>query len=513
MFGFVPEMIAKSRRLARRLLRERAGHVAITFAVSILPSLAGIGAAVDYSNALRIRAKLQGAVDSAALAAVTQADGGSTDYDAIMNAWNQALSQCGQQYNSSTDFYGWLMCAINSYQTILASSSASDIASRQVKAVFGAPAGSSTPTVSTNVDTNGVVTVYASTVQQTNIMKYFGQSAVTLGAGAQAMRGSGKVEVALVLDTTGSMSGTKLDGMKSAATSLISTLFAIPSSSSRVKASIVPFAQYVNIGTSSKGASWLSGSEDVTVPVAPYCYTSYPYATYSNPYTVNQTCYNDGAPYNCSYTAYATVNLGAAVNTCYPASSYVSQWYGCVGSRNYPLDMSSGVNATSPVPAFRDTWCSATLTRLSNSSYTLINAINSLSASGETYIPAGLLWGWRSLSPNAPFSDGAAQTSTLQKSLILMTDGANTLSPNYPYHYGSDVATSNTLTAQTCTNIKADNIRVYAVAFSVTDPTIKNILRNCATTVDNFYDATNVADLTAAFTKIGQEITAVRLSK
>ena len=84
---------------------------------------------------------------------------------------------------------------------------------------------------------------------------------------------------------------------------------------------------------------------------------------------------------------------------------------------------------------------------------------------------------------------------------------------NRPDHYGSDVATSNTLTSQTCTNIKADNIPVYAVAFSVTDPTIKNILCNCATTGDNFYDATNVADLTAAFTKIGQEIAAVRLSK
>lgn len=513
MFGFVPEMIAKSGRLARRMLRERGGAAALTFALTLIPSLAGIGAAVDYSNALRIRAKLQGAVDSAALAAVTQVDGSTIDYDALVNAINQAFTQCSQQYNMNTDIMSWWTCVINSYQSILSSNSASDISARQVKAVFGAPTGASTPTVSTNVDSNGVVTVYASTVQQTNVMKFFGQNAVTLGAGAQAMRGSGKVEVALVLDTTGSMAGTKLDGMKNAANSLVSTLFAIPGSSSRVKMSVVPFAQYVNIGTSSKGASWLSGSEDLTVPVAAHCDTSYPNATYSNPYTVNQTCYNDGSPYNCSYTAYANVNYGAAVTTCYPASSYTSQWYGCVGSRNYPLDLSSGVNAASPVPAFRDTWCSASLTRLTNSTYTLSNAISSLSASGETYIPAGLLWGWRTLSSSAPFADGAAQTSTLQKSLILMTDGANTLSPNYPYHYGSDVATSNTLTAQTCANIKADNVRVYTVAFSVTDTTIKNILRSCATTTDNFYDATNVADLTAAFTRIGQEITAVRLSK
>lgn len=510
MFGFVSEMISKTGRVMRRVLRERGGNVAITFAVTIIPTLAGIGAAVDYSNALRIRAKLQGAVDGAALAAVIQGDDASSNSDAINAAWQQAFNQCGEM---GSDVWSWIMCLINSYQAAMATSSASNIATAHVKAAFGAPTGTATPTVSVNSDSNGVVNVYASTVQQTNVMKFFGQSAITIGANAQAMRGSGKVEVALVLDTTGSMSGEKLTGMKSAATTLITTLFAIPNSSSRVKAAIVPFAQYVNIGTASKGANWLSGSEDLTVPVAAHCDTSYPNATYSNPYTVHQTCYNDGAPYDCSYTAYANVNYGTAVSTCYPASSYTYRWYGCVGSRNYPLDLSAAVNAANPVPAFRDTWCSATLTRLTNTSYTLYNAISSLTASGETYIPAGLLWGWRTLSPSLPFADGAAQTPTLQKSLVLMTDGANTLSPNYPYHYGSDVATTNTLTAQTCSNIKADNIRIYAVAFAVTDPTIKNILRNCATTTENFYDAANVTDLTAAFAKIGQEITAVRLSK
>ena len=58
------------RLLYRRLVafgRERSGNVAITFALAALPLVGGVGAAVDYSQANRTKAALQGALDSAAL--------------------------------------------------------------------------------------------------------------------------------------------------------------------------------------------------------------------------------------------------------------------------------------------------------------------------------------------------------------------------------------------------------------------------------------------------------------
>lgn len=57
------------RRMSTRLrfIRARRGNVAITFAFSLIPLLALVGAAVDYSRANAVRTSLQLAVNSTAL--------------------------------------------------------------------------------------------------------------------------------------------------------------------------------------------------------------------------------------------------------------------------------------------------------------------------------------------------------------------------------------------------------------------------------------------------------------
>src|SRR5947209_10992012 len=51
--------------------------------------------------------------------------------------------------------------------------------------------------------------------------------------------------------------------------------------------------------------------------------------------------------------------------------------------------------------------------------------INGLTANGDTNLHEGIMWGWRSLSPNAPLSDGkpydTSANPTNQKVLVLMT--------------------------------------------------------------------------------------------
>ena len=69
------------------------------------------------------------------------------------------------------------------------------------------------------------------------------------------------------------------------------------------------------------------------------------------------------------------------------------------------------------------------LLRLTPSKSTLISKINGLTANGDTNLLEGMMWGWRSLSPNAPLSEGkpfnTSSTPTNQKVLVQMTDGYN----------------------------------------------------------------------------------------
>jgi Flp pilus assembly protein TadG len=65
--------------------------------------------------------------------------------------------------------------------------------------------------------------------------------------------------------------------------------------------------------------------------------------------------------------------------------------------------------------------------RLTANSASIKTAIDGMTAVGDTNIPMGLMWGWHALSPNAPWADGSAyNTAHLKKVIILMTDGANT---------------------------------------------------------------------------------------
>ena len=56
--------------------RATAGNVAITFGLLLIPLVGGVGTAVDYSNALRIRTWLQAAADAASIGAIAYSSAG-----------------------------------------------------------------------------------------------------------------------------------------------------------------------------------------------------------------------------------------------------------------------------------------------------------------------------------------------------------------------------------------------------------------------------------------------------
>jgi Flp pilus assembly protein TadG len=58
--------------LMNRFRRDQRGNIAVIFAIACIPILAAVGCGVDYSEASRMRAKLQSAADAAAVASISQ---------------------------------------------------------------------------------------------------------------------------------------------------------------------------------------------------------------------------------------------------------------------------------------------------------------------------------------------------------------------------------------------------------------------------------------------------------
>ena len=77
----IPGTIHHVARLVSRLKRDSRGNVAALFAIALVPLIASIGCAIDYSMATRIKAKLQGSADSAGVASISV---NSAGYNAAM---------------------------------------------------------------------------------------------------------------------------------------------------------------------------------------------------------------------------------------------------------------------------------------------------------------------------------------------------------------------------------------------------------------------------------------------
>jgi Flp pilus assembly protein TadG len=62
--------------LLNRFRWDRRGNVAVIFAIACVPLISAIGCAIDYSEAMRLKAKMQSAADAAAVASISQQSAG-----------------------------------------------------------------------------------------------------------------------------------------------------------------------------------------------------------------------------------------------------------------------------------------------------------------------------------------------------------------------------------------------------------------------------------------------------
>jgi Flp pilus assembly protein TadG len=62
--------------LLNRFRRDQRGNIAVIFAIACVPLISAVGCAIDYSEATRVKAKLQSAADAAAVASISQQSNG-----------------------------------------------------------------------------------------------------------------------------------------------------------------------------------------------------------------------------------------------------------------------------------------------------------------------------------------------------------------------------------------------------------------------------------------------------
>lgn len=213
------------------------------------------------------------------------------------------------------------------------------------------------------------------------------------------------------------------------------------------------------------------------------------------------------------------VDLGQPVRVCEDRTTTSNyKWNGCVGSRNYPFNVKDEQYDARRVPGLLNIGCPQEITPLSNDRTRVKNAISSMAVQGDqTYIPAGLVWAYRLVSNIEPFSEGVTyevmQRDRSVKAIVLMTDGVNTKSAQYPYHTKALGIDADRIMSELCDEIKSDGIRLYTIAFEVTDAGVRNKLEACASSRSEFYNATDAAALSDAFEAIGLSLTEIALAK
>ncbi len=78
--------------LLNRFIQDKRGNIAVIFAIACVPLITATGAAIDYSNATRIKSKLQSAADAASVGAIAQ---GSPAYVAAGQMGSSGPVQAG----------------------------------------------------------------------------------------------------------------------------------------------------------------------------------------------------------------------------------------------------------------------------------------------------------------------------------------------------------------------------------------------------------------------------------
>lgn len=356
--------------------------------------------------------------------------------------------------------------------------------------------------------------VSASAQASTIFMRIFGIDNFDVSAEAEITRAMGGLELALVLDVTGSMKGAPLASLKTASNDLLNILFGEEATVDDLYVGIVPFAPAVNIGKSRQ--NWLTTEHDTTL-------------------------------------------------TRKQKDDILARWNGCVEERYNGLDQNDvapvGLDPVNDRPSSQyfapivngSSICPAELTPMTSAKAKLVTAISNLKADGGTHVNVGAVWGWRMLSPEWRGLWGGGTLDTLpldyqsgatSKAAVIMTDGKNEFSPGNSYgtpargsckryswifcaeynlvfderigaasSYTEASAALDDKLEAVCVSMKNAGVTVYTVVFGDIGANAENRLKECASQPAFYFNSPNGAALQTAFAKIGDSLSALRVSR
>jgi Flp pilus assembly protein TadG len=460
------------RRLRWHLARFKAaeqGNIAMIFAITSVPILCFVGAAIDYSRATDARSAMQSALDSTVLMVARDLSQGLITTD---------------QINAKSQTYFNALYAYNGVQSV------------SVTGTYTPVSGGATATI--QVTGSGAI--------KSDFMQIAGYPTLGFNANSTTTWGASLLRVALVLDNTGSMQDyNKIGALQTAATNLVTQLSGLAQTNGDVLMSVIPFNIDVNVGTSNSGASWLG------------------WDTWDSKYKNSSGTY-------CSSTSLGYPTMAQCIGHGYtwnhtPGTSKTS-WNGCVSDRakNYDVTADAPSSTSTYFPADQYTSCPVvSIIPLTYDWTSIKTAINSMTAQGSTNQTIGLQWGWLSLMQQAPLNAPAesSTSNTYQHIIILFTDGLNTMDTWYGNGSTGSGPGVDTRMKLLCDNIKAvidprtgkSMYTIYTVQIDTDGAGQSAVLPYCASGPGNFYMLTSPSQISEAFAEIGTSISKLRLAR
>lgn len=428
----------------RRFTTDQRGGVAMLFGIAVLPLIGAVGAAIDYSRAAAEQSKLQRAVDAAVLTLVREPKTATR-----RQLQQRAVGVFSSVYSPSRGVVGGELEVERRGDTIKL--------------------------------TRGVR-------MPTAFMKIVGVDETAISATATAAWGSQQIELALVVDNTGSMrerigAKVKIEELRSAALKLVEDLRRVATATDDVRVSVVPFDTEVRVDPSKyRNKDWLrwanGGSQAERNAWSGYIVDRY------QPNDVN-----DDRP------------VMALPDTLYPTRP-ASQW-AAIGELA-PVQPLASIYDRSTYEAIRTT-------------------INSMRPRGNTNVGLGVAWGAATLTGSIPLdSTPSASSRPVKRYMVVLTDGDNTqkwvdgkaVRPSGNNSSDPVLRMINERTLMACSGAKAAKIEVFTIRLLEGDG---DMLRACASSSSeasgqHYFDVQASGQLQGAFDSIVQAITATRLT-
>lgn len=488
-------------------LRDRQAGTTPFIAAAMIVLVASIGAAIDSGRGYLVKSHLSQALDAAALAGGRAVFSPDRDNDIRMF------------FNAN--FPGEYLDAVVTGPTI-------------------------------QVDQNGEEIRLAATARiPTTFIRVLGIDEMTVRSQTVVRRSNRGMELVLVMDNTGSMSGDKITKMKAAATELVNILYGDRQTIPNFWVGLVPYSATVNIGNTR--TSWLLADNPTTLYAQGGSWKGCVEAR-DSPYEEAQA---EALPSVRKWKRF------------YWASNKGKVYKNSQG-QTFPPDnpwptvtetTGAGNNAQGP-----NLGCPPAITPLQPNKQTTLTAISNMGpwSRGGTMGNLGLAWGWRMLSPSWRGMWGGATPATLpmdyntplmDKVIVMLTDGENQWyddtgkapgcasisncpstnqgSANIPNDadytaYGrlsegrlgttngsTATTTINTRMSQLCTAMKQSNrnIIIYTIVLQVNSTATQNLYRNCASKPEYYFLSPTASDLSEIFRQIATQLSNLRLAQ